>query len=372
MRTILFLLQKEFLQIARNRTMLPIILVVPIVQLLILVHAATLEMKNIDLVVLDQDQSPVSRQLVSKFTASPFFRVDVPARSLEDARMELRKGNADMILNIPAGFESRLNREHEAGLQLLVDAINGTSAGLSQAYASSIIAGFNRDILVQKTGLSGAALPASVRVEPRYWYNPLLNYKIFMIPAIMVLLVTIIGMFLSALNLVREKEMGTIEQINVTPIRKYQFITGKLIPFWIIALFELGLGLVIGHFLFDMPVVGSIFLLFVFASLYLIVVMGLGLFISTMASTQQQVMFIMFFFILVFILMSGIFTPTETMPDWARFINHINPLAYFMRVIRMIILKGSTLSDIASEMISISIYAVLAMSLAVWRYRKVA
>ena len=181
-----------------------------------------------------------------------------------------------------------------------------------------------------------------------------------------------IGMFLTALNIVREKETGTIEQINVTPIRKYQLLTGKLIPFWIIALFELAFGLILGKILFNIPVEGSLLLLFSFAGIYLLVVLGIGLFISTMANTQQQVMFMVFFFMLTFILMSGIFTPEESMPYWAQRVNLINPFSYFMRVIRMILLKGSGFKEVVSEFISITIFGIVILSLAIWRYRKIA
>lgn len=193
-----------------------------------------------------------------------------------------------------------------------------------------------------------------------------------MLPGILVILITIIGMFLSALNLVREKEMGTTEQINVTPIKKYQFIIGKLLPFWIIALFELTLGLVIGYYFFDVPVLGNISTLLLFASIYLFAVLGVGLFISTIASTQQQLMFVSFFFMLTFILMSGIFTPVESMPAWAQKINIINPFSYFIRVIRMILLKGSGLIDISREIVSMSVYALITLSFSIWRYRKIA
>lgn len=199
-----------------------------------------------------------------------------------------------------------------------------------------------------------------------------MNYKIFMLPGILVILITIIGMFLSALNLVREKEMGTTEQINVTPIKKYQFIIGKLLPFWIIALFELTLGLVIGYYFFDVPVLGNISTLLLFASIYLFAVLGVGLFISTIASTQQQLMFVSFFFMLTFILMSGIFTPVESMPAWGQKINIINPFSYFIRVIRMILLKGSGLIDISREIVSMSVYALITLSFSIWRYRKIA
>jgi ABC-2 type transport system permease protein len=177
-------------------------------------------------------------------------------------------------------------------------------------------------------------------------------------------------MLLTALNLVREKEMGTTEQINVTPIRKYQFIVAKLLPFWLIALFELAFGLVVGRVLYDLPIRGSLGLLFLVASVYLLVVLGFGLFLSTISNTQQQLMFVTFFFIITFILMSGVFTPAESMPVWAQKVNLINPVAYFMKVIRMVLLKGSGFRDISREFISMAVYATLILTLAVTNYRK--
>jgi ABC-2 type transport system permease protein len=178
------------------------------------------------------------------------------------------------------------------------------------------------------------------------------------------------GMFLSAISMVREKELGTIEQINVTPIGKFQFLAGKLMPFWIIALAELAFGLTIGNVFFNVPIEGSLLLLFGFSSVFLMVVIGIGLFFSTITNTQQQIMFLFFFFNIVFILMSGLFTPVESMPLWAQKVNYINPLAYFMRVIRMILLKGSGLQDVLKELYALSVYAVIIFSLAAWKYRK--
>jgi ABC-2 type transport system permease protein len=213
---------------------------------------------------------------------------------------------------------------------------------------------------------------ARINVLNSFWYNPDLDYKIYMLPGILVILVTLIGMILTALNLVREKELGTAEQINVTPIRKIQFIIGKLVPFWIIALLELCFGLLVGRILFDLPMEGSLLLLFAFASLYLLVAMSIGLFISTVSRTQIQVMFVILFFLLTFILMAGIFTSAESMPDWAIRVNTVNPLAHFIKVNRMILLKGSGFSDITREFYYMGVYALVMMSLATWRYRKAA
>jgi len=191
-----------------------------------------------------------------------------------------------------------------------------------------------------------------------------------MAPGILVILVTAIGFMVSGLNLVREKEIGTSEQINVTPIKKYQLIAGKLIPFLILALVDFTIGLGIAVWVYKMPVEGSLFLLYGFATIYLIAVLGMGLFLSTLADTQQQYLFLVFFFIMIFVLMSGIFTPVESMPIWAQKFNIFNPVSYFMKVIRMILLKGSGLRDVLHELYALSILGTSMLIMAVWRYRK--
>lgn len=352
--------------------MLPLIFGMPILQLLVLVNAATLEMKSIDMYVVDKDLSSLSHKLINKFEGSPFYHVSGVSFSIDEANEAIEKNQADFIMHIPYGFERSLMRENSTKVQLLIDGINGTAASLINAYTSSVIGDFNRNIIVDLTKMPQIKDLNPITIETSYWYNPELNYKIYMLPGILVILVTVISMFLAAMNIVREKEIGTIEQLNVTPIKKFEFIIGKLVPFLIIALFEMAFGLLIGKLLFDVPMVGSLSLLFGFTVVYLLVVLGIGLFISTISSTQQQVMFISFFFMLVFILMSGIFTPTESMPMWAQRVNIINPFYYFMRVIRMILLKGSGFWDISIEFFSLLIYSIIILSLAVWRHRKVA
>lgn len=372
MKTIIHIIRKEFIQIFRNKTMLPIIFLLPIVQLLVLVHAATFEMKNINMVVVDQDLSSESRQLIGKFKGSPFFQIQLNTFSQKEAEEFIKADKADFILNIPNGFERDLLKENTANVQLLINAINGTTAVLTNVYASSVIADFNREVIIENINIIPPSNPSNINIEYSFWFNPELNYKIYMLPGILGILITLIGMFLTALNLVREKEMGTIEQINVSPIKKYQFIVGKLFPFLCIALFELAFGLTIGKLIFNIPMLGSLPLLFLFAAVYLLVALGIGLFISTLSTTQQQVMFVTFFLMIVFIMMSGIFTPTESMPMWAQKANIINPAAYFMKVIRMILLKGSGFMDIWKSFVSLLIYAVVILSLAIWKYRKIA
>lgn len=367
MRIILFILQKEFRQVFRNRTMLPIIFAVPLVQLLILAYAVTFEIRRINMVIVDQDRTPASRELISKFMAPRFYTIKGYENSYEAAEEFLKKGTAHQVLIIPRNFDKELQSDTRAKVQLVTNAIDGAAAALMNAYGSMIVSDYNMDIVIDKTGLS---FEPPFRITQSFWYNPELNYTTFMIPGILVLLVTIVGMFLSAMNIVREKEIGTIEQINVTPVRKYQFIAGKLIPFWIIALFDLAFGMILAKIFFDIPIVGSIWLIFGVAGVYLMAALGIGLFISTISNTQQQAMFLAWFFAVVFIMMSGLFTPVENMPQWAQNINVINPVSYFIKIIRMIMLKGSVFSDIAKPFFSLLIYAVIALSLSVWRYRK--
>jgi len=350
--------------------MLPIIFVVPFVQLLILVHAATFEMKNINLYIVDNDMSTTSRQLVNKFGGSPFFNIKETTFSIKEAEDAILSNKTDVVLVINSGFEKSLVKENKSSVQLLVNAINGTTAGISNYYASSILASYNRDIITEWYGVGQSSKIKQINIDYSFWYNPELNYKTFMVPGILVLLVTMIGLFLSGMNLVREKEIGTIDQINVTPIQKYQFIIGKLVPFWIIGMFELAFGLTLGKLLFHIPIVGNVFMVFGFAAIYLISILGIGLFISTITNNQLQSMFFSFFFMLIFIMMSGLFTSVESMPDWAQVVDRINPVYYFIRVMRMILLKGSTFGDFVKEFLSITLYASAIISLAVWRFKK--
>ena len=372
MRTIGFLIQKEFLQIFRNRTLLPIMFVAPIVQMLVLVFAADLNMKDIDFCIYDADGSLTSSQLISKFEGSPFFVSSGEVSDPGIADEFLKEGKVDMVINIPQGLERGIYNKETQKIQFLVNSINNASAVLIAAYSRNILMDFNQNLLPEITGLPERGSSMGINLVYNHWYNPELDFKIYMVPGILVILVTIVGWILTALNIVREKESGTVEQINVTPIRKYHFIMGKLIPFWIIAMIELAFGLFLGKLIFNIPILGSIWLLFAFAGLFLIVALSIGLFISAISQTMQQVMFVNFFFLLTFTLMSGIFTPVDSMPEWAHVFNQFNPLAYFMKVIRMIVLKGSEFQHVAVDFLKIGVFGFVMLALATWRYRKVA
>ena len=368
MRIIFYILQKEFRQIFRDKVMLPIIIVIPMIQLFILSYTATFEIKNTRLSIVDQDKSTTSRALISKFSGSSFFTIASYETSYEDGMERIKTGTTDQLLVIGKDTEKKLSRKEEASVLLVTNAINGSAASLMNAYASGIINDFNRFIL-EDQGPAGA-VPALIAVQSRHWYNPKLDYKTFMVPGILVLLVTLIGMFLSGMNIVKEKEKGTIEQINVTPIKKYQFMIGKLLPFWLLALFELMIGLAFARLVFSIPMEGSVVLLLGIASVYLLVVLGLGLLASTVSDTMQQAMFISWFFVVIFILMSGLFTPVESMPAWAQNLNRLNPVAYFIQINRMIMLKGSGFQEVSGLFVALCVYAAAILSIAVKRYKK--
>ena len=373
MKTILFIIQKEFKQIFRDKGMLPIIFILPLIQLLILSNAASFEVKNIKFSYIDNDKSSASRELVSKFQASNYFNIIQNFASKKEAVIEMQKGTVDVILEIPNHFERNLIKEKTAALSVSINAIDGATAGLTNVYISQIIGGFNQNIQTKLAPYTDGTLVKlqNIAIISSFWYNNTLNYKTFMVPGILVLLVTMLTLFLSSMNIVREKERGTLEQINVTPIKKYQFIIGKLFPFWILGLVILTVGLLIAKLVFNVPMLGNIGLIYLFTSVYLVVILGIGLFISNHTETQQQAMFIAWFFTVVFILMSGLFTPIESMPQWAQNLTVVNPIRYFVEVMRMVLLKGANFVDIIPHFGIIFGYAVIINGFAVWSYKKV-
>ena len=371
MKTIGYIVQKEFRQIFRNKGMLPIIFVLPLLQLIILSNAATFDIENIRFSYVDHDGSSTSRALLEKFEASTYFNVLHSFGSQKLAYDAMEKGEVDVILEIPLDFHKQLIREQQVDLGVFINAIDGSKAGVESVYVAQIIKSFNKNIAASTNRVDQLN---NQKIEvlniPSFWYNSTLNYKIYMVPGILVLLVTMLTLFLSGMNIVREKEIGTLEQINVTPIKKHQFIIGKLFPFWVLGLVIMTIGLLIAKIIFAIPMIGSIPLIYLFASIYLLVILGGGLFISNYTDTQQQAMFISWFFVVIFILMSGLFTPIESMPYWAQKFTLLNPIRYFVEIMRMVMLKGSGLRDIMPQLTVISAFALIMNGLAVWSYRK--
>ncbi|MDR6760294.1 ABC-2 type transport system permease protein [Flavobacterium sp. 2755] len=370
MRIIKFLLIKEFKQIFRNRAILAVIMVMPVMQLIILPLAANYEIKNINLAVVDNDRSDYSRDLINQVVASGYFKLRTYNDSYKQAFTQLEEDNADLILEIPHGFEQDLIKENKQQLFIGVNAINGTKAGLGAGYISDIIREYNNGLRKKmNVPTSFNAMPV-IEITSSNWYNPHLNYQLYMVPGILAILVTLVGGFLSALNIVKEKEAGTIEQINVSPVKKYHFILGKLIPFWILGNVVFTLGLLVGWIFYGIIPVGNLLVLYAFIAVYLLAILGFGLLVSTICDTQQQAMLIMFFFVMIFVLMGGLFTPIDSMPDWAKTVSKFNPISYFIDVMRMVVIKGSGFKDVQKHILIIIGFAIVLNISAVLNYRK--
>ncbi len=370
MRILKFLLQKEFRQISRDPSIFRILFIMPMVQLLILPLAADYEIKNINLSIVDQDHSVYSMQLVNKITASGYFRLTDYSPSFSKSLHAIEQDKADLVLTIPAQFERSMIRDNEATLSVSVNAINGVKAGLGGAYIQTILQDYNQELrsrLIQYPRMDPQPI-----IEIRYsdWFNPHMNYHYFMVPGILVMLVTMIGASFASNNIVREIEMGTIEQINVSPIRKIDFILGKLIPFWILAMLILTVGLLIARGVYGIIPLGHYLTIYIFAGIYMLALLGLGLLLSTYARTQQQSMLVSFFIIMIFNLMSGLYTPIESMPEWAQWIARFSPVSYFIEVMRMVVLKGSGLADIRMHMLAVLGFAAVFNGWAVLNYKK--
>jgi ABC-2 type transport system permease protein len=353
--------------------MLPLMFVMPLIQLLILSNAATYEIKHLNIAIVDKEQSSFSRELISKFQGSNYFIIAGLTTDTEEAERMIQKREADLYIEIPDNIEKQLVRENSSKINMVVNAIDGAKASIGAYYAYGILQDFMKDEVskfAMKTNLITAPQYKEITVLSQNWFNPELDYKTFMVPGILVLLVTMIGTFLSALNIVREKEIGTIDSLNVTPTHKFEFIIAKIIPIWLIGLTELTFGLLLSRFIFNVPLLGSPVVLFVFAMLYLLVALGMGLFISTTTETQQQAMFFVWFFMMLFILLSGLFTAIENMPVWAQKITLFNPVRYFIEVVRMVMLKGAGFREVSHHFLVIGIMAVVVNTLAIIRYRK--
>ncbi|MBK8473237.1 MAG: ABC transporter permease [Sphingobacteriales bacterium] len=370
MHNLFILLQKEFRQIFRNPTILRLILMMPIIQLILIPFAADYEIKNISFSVVDLDHSDYARRLVEKMTATGYFRLVEYGTSYAQSLNTIGNSQTDIILTIPAGFERDLVREQQTTIHLAADAVNGVRAGLGTAYAAQIIADFNANIRSEWLTVPQYGQMPRIEVVSSSWYNPYFDYHLFMVPGILAILVTMVGSFMAALNIVAEKEAGTIEQLNVSPLKKHEFILGKLIPFWVLGLISITIGNIVAYTVFGIVPIGSYWTIYIFSAIYLLSVLGIGLLISTFADTQQQATLFSFFFMMVFILMGGLYTPIESMPTWAQWIASFNPPAYFIKVIRAVFIKGSTFTDLLPDFYKMIGFALVFNSLAILNYRK--
>ena len=373
MRRILFLAQAEVLHIVRDRILLAQTLLVPMVQLIILSNAATFEIRNTPIQIVDFDRTSASRGVVNRLAANGHFQIVDTTPSLARVEERLLDGSITMAVVIPRDFEQSLVKTGLASVQLSVNGEKGSAAGIVQAYATRVLkqyaAGVTRPAQPGGPDRLGAA-PPRIDVRMRSRYNPTLNYKYYMVPGILVALMTIIGSLLSAQNIAREKELGTLEQLNVTPITRGQFIIAKLLPFWVLGLIELSLGLLIGTLVFGIPVRGSLPLLYAVAAVYLAVAVGIGLWISALVDTQQQAMFVTFFIVNIYLLMSGLFTPIDSMSPWVQTVSLLNPVRHFVTISRSLLVKGAGVQEIVQPLAILASFAVVTLALAIRQYSK--
>lgn len=373
MKALPYLIKKEFKQIFRNPFLPKLFIMLPTVMLLIMPWAANQEVKGLKLGVIDSDHSTTSERLVYKAAASKYFTLKDYSATYNDAMKSVNSGDADIILNIPQGFEKDLVTQGTAPVMILASAVDGQKSGLGSSYVAGIVQDYAAD-LREENGISpsptGERMGGAFNVAPRYKYNPHLDYKVFMLPALMVMMLTMLSGFLPALNIVGEKEKGTMEAMNVSPVGKVEFILSKLIPYWAVGFFVLTYSMLLAWLVYGLVPLGSVATIYLFTTLYIIVVSGLGLVISNRSETMQQALFLMFFFLMVFILMSGLFTPVASMPQWAQTLTYANPLRWFIEVMRMVYLKGSGIANFTTHLIVLAVFALVMWGVAIITYKK--
>jgi ABC-2 type transport system permease protein len=365
-----YLLEKEFKQFRRNTFLPRLVVAFPLMVLLIFPLVATFEVKNIEISIVDHDKSPASRRLIGKIQASDYFRISDVSGQYSEALPALEADKADIILEIPVGFEPDLIREGVAEVMVTANAVNGNKGGLGTAYLSNIIYEYNAAFRNEVLGVRAEHESLTLHTLPSFRYNPSLRYEVYMVPALMVMVLSMICGFLPALNIVGEKEKGTIEQMNVTPVGKFTLILSKLIPYWIIGYVVLTISMGVALLVWDLIPEGFVGTIYLFSTIFILAISGFGLVISNYATTVQQAMFMIFFFVLAFIFMSGLYTPVENMPAWAQFLSNFSPLKYMIQVLRMVYLKGSSVSELIPQCIALSAFAVFFNGWAVYSYRK--
>jgi|SRR5690554_391604 ABC-2 type transport system permease protein len=376
MKSLKYLIEKEFKQMFRNPLIPRLIVLFPTMVLLVFPWAVSFEIKNIKIDVVDHSKSVYSRRLTDKIAASQYFILNDTPPDYQTAMMNMEQGETDMILEIPASFDKEMVKSRSTGVGVAVNAVNGTQGLLGSNYIMQIANEFSTDLRGELMHTMPAQSRASmmrmpqIEIIPQYRFNPELDYKNFMIPGFMVLLLTIICGILPALNIVMEKENGTIQQINVTPVSRIGFILAKLIPFWIVGLVVMIISVTVTYLMYGLWPAGSMLAVLFSAIVFIFSISGLGIIISNYSENMQQASFLVMFFILILILLGGMFTPVSSMPSWARVIAAVNPFNYLTKTFRMLYLNGSTLADVSGNLLILGIIAVILNGWAVLSYKK--
>jgi ABC-2 type transport system permease protein len=369
MRRVLHLIKKELLELKRDPRLFGVVIIAPIVQLNVLGYAATTDVKDIPIAIIDADRSTASRDLVHRFESSANFKIVAMLGSTADIDPYLDRGQAWMALSIPPDYGRRVGSNGTTSVQLVADGTDSNSTGVAMGYAQEIIAGYARDL----AAAAAPRMPVTGLVQPeiRVWFNARLESRYFMIPGIIALLLLVITTNLSAMAIVREKEIGTLEQLNVTPLARWELITGKLLPYACIGIIDVVLVLIVAIYWFEVPMRGSLALLFGMCLIYLLSTLGLGLFVSTISKTQQQAMMTaIFFFLTPMMYLSGFVFPIENMPSWIQPVTYLIPLRYFLVIVRGIFLKGVGLEILWPQALALLVWGLAVLSLATLRSSK--
>ncbi len=371
MRKILSIIRKEFQQIRRDRPMLAILFVVPIVQLLVLGYVVSSEVKNVPTVICDMDRSPDSRDLIARVIHSGYFDVRYFEPQMSEMTKYLDLNKATLAIVIPQEFSRNLRKNVPTQIQILMDGQDSNSAVIAMGYIGGILESFISDRLHrQMIEYAGQVDIHLVTPVVRIWYNEDLKYSHFMVPGIVVFLLTMVTSLVSAMGLVRERELGTLEQLLVAPIKKHELLIGKLVPFALLGFVVFALGIAFARIWYHIPIVGNLGIIALFAFLYLFSTLGIGLFVSASSHTQQQAMFMTMFLLVFFILMSGFFVPIENMPKTLQYLTYLNPMRYFILVVREVFIKGANLHHLYLQGIALLIFGALIFSLAAIRFQK--
>ncbi len=373
MKIILHIIKKEFQQFRRDPKMFGIILVAPVLQLIFFGYAATLDVDIVHTMVYDRDNTETSRAFIREFSSSGFFKIDYVASNEDEIVEQIDKGKILVCISIPRDFEKLIKRRETAPVQLLFNGSDGNTANIAAGYASVITSSFSRDISTEILARQGMKILPTGQIVPevRTWYNPLMKTRYFMVPGIVAMLLSVITVILTSLAVVKEKEIGTLEQLIVTPIKSYQLILGKLIPFVLLGFVAVILVLTGMRIIFDIAVRGSITFLFFASFLYILSTLGLGLFVSTISKTQQQAMMIAIFGgLMPMIYLSGFTFPLENAPRVIQLISYFIPLRYFITIIRGVVLKGTGFAELWQETLLLGGMGVTVLFLASLRFRK--
>lgn len=365
--TLWYLLEKEFKQFFRDPGLPKMAIAFPVLMMLVFPFAVSMEIRNINLVVVDENRTEVSSELIQTCTASGYFNLVEVSSNPERAMDLMDRNRADAILTIGSDLDRKLGRGEDLPVGIKVNTINGTKGSIGAGYLTSSVRQFYTR---KKAGQGESAASFSLDVSPKYYFNPFLDYKKFMVPALIVIAITMLTGFFPALNIVSEKERGTIEQINVTPVRRSAFILCKMIPYWLVAFFVLSACLLIVWLVYGYSCAGSVGLMYLFTAFNIMVTAGMGLLISNYSDNAQQAMFITWFFMMVFMLVSGIFTPIASMPSWAKVLTYLNPMRYYADAMRAIYMKGSTFLDLWKDALGLLTIGSVMITWAILSYRK--